>query len=96
MTEYDGAEEGRMFMTANTLRTLSVRDFARLGVADVAYLRLRHYRTTRSAARCRLTPPSLSLPPAAPRGRRAPTPAGGPFPQPVPGSIHPTWPSLRR
>jgi len=39
MTEYDGAEEGRMFMTANTLRTLSVRDFARLGVADVAYLR---------------------------------------------------------
>ena len=39
MTDYDGAEEGRLVLTANALRSLSAQDFARLGVADLAYLR---------------------------------------------------------
>jgi hypothetical protein len=39
MNEYDGAETGRIFLSAATLRSLSVQDFARLGAEEVAYLR---------------------------------------------------------
>jgi len=39
MTEHDGAEEGRTILSAAALRNLSIQDFARLGVEDVAYLR---------------------------------------------------------
>jgi hypothetical protein len=39
MNEHDGAETGRTFLSPNTLRNLSTRDFARLGVEDIAYLR---------------------------------------------------------
>jgi hypothetical protein len=39
MNEYDAAEPGPTFLSPNTLRNLSTRDFARLGVEDVAYLR---------------------------------------------------------
>jgi hypothetical protein len=39
MTDHDGTEAGRAFFSANSLRNLSTRDFARLGVEDVAYLR---------------------------------------------------------
>ncbi len=39
MNEYDGAEEGPTFLSTAALRSLSIQDFARLGVADVAYLR---------------------------------------------------------
>jgi hypothetical protein len=40
MNEHDtGADEGRMHLTAATLRNLSVQDFAILGANEVAYLR---------------------------------------------------------
>lgn len=40
MTDHDaGAEQGRMFLTTSTLRSLSTRDFARLGADEVAYLK---------------------------------------------------------
>ena len=39
MNEHDGAETGRIFLSAATLRSLSVQDFARLGAEEVAYLR---------------------------------------------------------
>ncbi len=40
MTDHEnGAEEGRTFLSAAALRSLSVKDFAQLGVEDVAYLR---------------------------------------------------------
>jgi hypothetical protein len=40
MNEHDaGAETGRIHLTAATLRNLSLQDFARLGVEEVAYLR---------------------------------------------------------
>jgi len=39
MNEHDGAETGRIVLSAATLRSLSVQDFARLGAEEVAYLR---------------------------------------------------------
>lgn len=40
MTDYDtGADEGRIVLSATTLRSMSSRDFARLGADAVAYLR---------------------------------------------------------
>lgn len=39
MNEHDGAEMGRIFLSAATLRNLSVQDFVRLGAEEVAYLR---------------------------------------------------------
>lgn len=40
MTDHDPApDEGRMFLSSTTLRSLSMRDFARLGADEVAYLR---------------------------------------------------------
>jgi len=39
MIERDGADEGPTFLSANMLRSMSLQDFARLGVADLAYLR---------------------------------------------------------
>ncbi|WP_270937831.1 DUF1150 family protein [Falsiroseomonas oryzae] len=40
MNEHDaGADAGRSFLSAAALRSLSARDFARLGAEDVAYVR---------------------------------------------------------
>jgi len=40
MSDHDaGAEQGRMFLPSSVLRSLSSRDFARLGADEVAYLR---------------------------------------------------------
>ncbi|WP_235961193.1 DUF1150 domain-containing protein [Falsiroseomonas selenitidurans] len=40
MSDFEGgAEEGRMHLSRSTLRSLSNRDFARLGADEVAYLR---------------------------------------------------------
>ncbi|NGM20163.1 DUF1150 family protein [Roseomonas stagni] len=40
MNDYDtGADEGRLFLSTSSLRSLSNRDFARLGADHVAYLR---------------------------------------------------------
>jgi hypothetical protein len=40
MNEHDGgADEGRTFLSATTLRSMSVQDFARLGAEEVAYIR---------------------------------------------------------
>jgi hypothetical protein len=39
MNKHDGANEGPVFLSAAALRNISVQDFARLGAADVAYVR---------------------------------------------------------
>jgi hypothetical protein len=40
MTDHDaGADAGRTFHTQTSLRSLSARDFAQLGVEEIAYLR---------------------------------------------------------